>query len=303
MSHPYALVLTANAATKVLNEHIIRPLTSLFHNKEDTKPTWLIPDAACEIIWNAITPEEIEEIKSKVLQSLKGLPIDVNVVSATPKTRRKKLLVADMESTIIEQELVDELAALADKKEEISALTLKTMNGEIDFTQSLRRRVKLLRGLNTQAFEIVLHRTTDMPGAKILITQMKEKGAKCALISGGFIYFTEKISQHFGFDEYCGNIWQVHDSQLTGEVLDPVIDSEAKKMHLFRLANTYQLQLEETLAVGDGANDLLMLQAAGLGVAYHAKPLVREAMRKCKTGAIVDHADLTALLALQGYGL
>ncbi|MFM7084814.1 MAG: phosphoserine phosphatase SerB [Hyphomicrobium sp.] len=303
MSQPFALVLTANPKSNALNELIVQPILHLFLNKPDTKGTWLIPKAAYEIIWQAHNDQEAEEIKKDVIKSLKDHPIDANVVSADPKKRGKKLLVADMESTIIQEELIDELAAHANKKEEISALTQKTMCGEVDFSRSLLHRVKLLKGLGSEAFDSVLQHINFMPGAQSLVAKMNANKAKTALLSGGFIYFAEKISQRLGFHHYYGNVWEVHNGKLTGEVLQPLIDAEAKKKHLLALAENYNLTLQETLAVGDGANDLPMLQAAGLGVAFRSKPIVREAMRYRNTGAVIDYADLTALLALQGYGL
>lgn len=303
MPKPYALVLTANPLDNVLNEHVIQPLLGFFLNKQDPSPSWLIPSAAYEVVWQAHTDAEAVEIKKYFIKSLKGLPIDVNVVSADPRRRRKKLLVADMESTIIREELIDQLAILVNKREEISSLTLKTMCGEVDFSLSLYRRVKLLKGLSSEAFDGVLHQITLMPGAESLVAQMNANGAKTALLSSGYIYFTEKISQRLGFDHHCGNVWKIHDNKLTGEVLEPLIDAEAKKKHLIRIAENYSLSLEETLAVGDGANDLLMLQTAGLGVAFLAKPVVSDAMRNHIKGAVIDYADLTALLALQGYVL
>lgn len=301
MSQLYALVLTASPQTKILNEQFIRHLLSIFPNKLESKPKLLNVNAAYEIVWSPKSFEEAKKTQQEFIKFLTGLPIDVNVVSADPSIRRKRLLVADMESTIIEQELINELAAIVHKKEEIAVLTLKTMCGEIEFKESLRQRIKLLNGLSSDAFDIVLDQTTIMPGAKILIKRMKAEGAKTALLTGGFIYFAEKISKKLCFDHHFGNLWQVKDNKITGELLEPIIDAEAKKKHLIQLTETYKFKLEDTLVVGDGANDLLMLEAAGLGVAYRAKPIVREAMTKNKRGAVIEHSDLTALLALQGY--
>lgn len=300
MISSYALVLTAAASPQILTEQIIKTVRHLFAETPGTSAYWLCPGIAYEVLWEEISWAEADSIKKTVLQTLLPLPIDVNLVDATPQFRQKRLLVADMESTIIEQELIDELAACIQGKEHMSALTLQTMQGEIDFCSSLRHRVKLLSGLSTKAFEQVLSRATETLGAKKLIKDMKARGAKTALVSSGCNYFTEKISQRLGFDSHTGTIWGIKEDILTGEVLEPLIDASSKKEHLLCLAARYKLDLRETLAVGDGANDLLMLQAAGLGVAFHAKPLIREVMLNSKTGAVIDYADLRALLALQG---
>lgn len=300
MINTYALVLTAAPFPQILTEHIVSSLSSLSANIEQTTGCWLSLGIAYEIVLKNISWTEAQELKQVVLQTLHRLPIDVNLVEATPQVRRKKLLVADMESTLIEQELIDELADFVDKKEEMSALTLKTMNGEIDFAFSLRKRVKILEGLNTKAFEKVLSRITETPGAKELIVHMKANGAKTALISSGCSYFTEKVSQKFELDTHLGTVWNFQDDILTGEILEPLIDANSKKEHLLQLTSHYKLDTHDTLAVGDGANDLQMLQTAGLGVAFRAKPLIRDAMLKSKTGAVIDHSDLRALLALQG---
>lgn len=300
MISSYALVLTAAPSPQILTEQTVKTLNVLFPDTQRTTGCWLAPGIAYEVLWNEISWAEAHSVKEKVLQTLHPLQIDVNLVEAIPQLRRKKLLVADMESTIIEQELIDELAAYVQKKELMSALTLQTMQGEIDFTSSLRKRVKLLAGLNSKAFEQVLFRITETPGTQKLLSQMKSRGAKTALISSGCHYFTEQISRRYGFDTHTGTIWDIKDNMLTGEVLEPLIDATSKNEHLLRLTTRYQLDIRETLAVGDGANDLLMLQTAGLGVAFHAKPLIRAAMLKCRTGAVIDYADLRALLALQG---
>ncbi len=211
--------------------------------------------------------------------------------------RRKKMLISDMDSTIINQECIDELADFAGCREHIAAITERAMNGELDFKAALRERVALLAGLpETILEEAYRTRITLMNGAKTLVSTMRAHQASAILVSGGFTFFTERVAKAAGFNANEANILDIHHGKLTGKVLEPILDKEAKltslKQHRARLG----LLPEETLAVGDGANDLPMLLAAGLGVAYHAKPTVR-----AQAQAQVNHTDLRALLYMQGY--
>ncbi len=222
-------------------------------------------------------------------------PWDINLVAAAD--RRKQLLVADMDSTIISVECLDELADLAGLKPRIAAITERAMRGEIAFTPALKERVAMLRGLPLAA----LQRTYDErvrlnPGARALTATMRAHGAHTMLVSGGFEFFTAKVAKAAGFDAERGNRLLDDGAHLTGEVAEPVLGREAKREALESAAGALGLTLSQTLAVGDGANDLAMIQAAGLGVAYHAKPVVAQA-----AGASIAHNDLTALLYLQGY--
>jgi phosphoserine phosphatase len=210
---------------------------------------------------------------------------------------RKKLLLADMDSTMIEQECIDELADMVGLKDSVSSITERAMQGEIAFEPALRERVALLRGLPVTVIDtIITDRITLTPGGKTLIATMKANGAYTCLVSGGFTLFTARIAEMLGFDEHRANELIVIDGKLTGEVREPILGKEAKRATLIELREKLGLAHEDTLAVGDGANDLAMIGEAGLGVAFHAKPAVAEA-----ADARIDHGDLTALLYLQGY--
>lgn len=216
--------------------------------------------------------------------------------------KKRKLLVADMESTIIEQEMIDELADYVGRRAEIEKITASAMRGELDFEAALRERVAMLAGLDAHILdEVYEKRVTLMPGAETLLRTMKANGAYCALVSGGFTVFTERVARRLGFDEHQANVLEIENGKLTGAVREPILGRAAKREALERLAGRLGLDLAATMAVGDGANDLDMLAAAGLGVAFRAKPKVQEAARSLPNGAVISHGDLTALLYLQGY--
>jgi phosphoserine phosphatase len=225
---------------------------------------------------------------------LENAPVDWIVTKS--RGRRKGLLVADMDSTIVTSETLDELAGHAGLQAEIAAITTLSMNGEIDFSEALRRRVSMLRGLSLDALQKTWEKTELMPGARELVATMRKHNALTALVSGGFTFFTGKVAEAVGFDRHHANILLDDGAALTGAVAEPILDRDAKKATLLALAQERGLQLTATLAVGDGANDLAMLAAAGLGVAYHAKPIVAREAR-----ARVDHGNLRALLFAQGY--
>jgi phosphoserine phosphatase len=227
-------------------------------------------------------------------QALENAAVDWIVTRA--RGRRKGLLVADMDSTIVTSETLDELAAHAGLKAEIEAITRRSMNGEIDFAEALRARVAMLRGLRLDALEKTWEKTQLMPGARELVATMRAHNALTALVSGGFTFFTEKVAAAVGFDQHYANGLMHDGSALLGTVEEPILDRDAKKATLLRLAEERGLKLAATLAVGDGANDLAMLAAAGLGIAYHAKPIVAREAR-----ARVDHGNLRAVLFAQGY--
>jgi len=211
--------------------------------------------------------------------------------------RRKKLFVADMDSTMIGQECIDELADYAGLKAHVAAITERAMRGEIAFEPALRARVALLKGLPVAVVdEVIEKRITLTPGGRTLVATMRASGAHTCLVSGGFTLFTSRIAAMIGFDEHRGNTLIMEDGKLAGRVQEPILGREAKLATLIELRDRLGLSAADTLAVGDGANDLAMIEAAGLGVAYHAKPKVAEAAQ-----ARIDHGDLTALLYLQGY--
>jgi phosphoserine phosphatase len=225
----------------------------------------------------------------------RGCPLDVNLV-ATDR-RRKKLLVADMDSTIINVECLDELADMAGIKPQIAAITDRAMRGELEFEAALKERVGMLKGLKLEALErTYAERVRLNPGARSVLATMRAHGAHTMLVSGGFGFFTKRVAQAAGFHAERGNVLLDDGVVLSGKVGEPILGREAKLKALEEAAAGLKLDLEETLAVGDGANDLAMIKRAGLGVAYHAKPVVAQS-----AGAAINHNDLTALLYLQGY--
>jgi phosphoserine phosphatase len=221
--------------------------------------------------------------------------LDINVVPAA--NRRKTLLVADMDSTIISCECLDELADMAGLKPQVSAITERAMRGEIEFAGALRERVALLKGLPIAALQRVYgERVRLNPGAATLVATMRAHGARAVLVSGGFSFFTRRVAATAGFDSEQANVLLDDGAKLRGTVAEPILGREAKLKALEGAAAAQGISLADALAVGDGANDLDMIRKAGLGVAYHAKPIVAAA-----AGASIAHADLTALLYLQGY--
>jgi phosphoserine phosphatase len=227
--------------------------------------------------------------------ALEGAPVDVAVLPASG--RRMRLLVADMDSTMIGQECIDELAAYAGLKEHVAAITERAMRGEIAFEPALRERVALLKGLPVSIVDEVLNeRITLTPGAVELVRTMRANGAWTALVSGGFTVFTSRIRASIGFHEDRSNTLDHDAGLLAGTVAEPILGREAKLASLLELRERHGLAPAETMAVGDGANDLAMVKAAGIGVAYHAKPAVAAEAR-----VRIDHGDLTALLHIQGY--
>ena len=226
--------------------------------------------------------------------ALDAAPVDAAVTAAIG--RRKRLLIADMDSTIVTTETLDELAAHAGLYDHVAAITRRSMNGEIDFATALRERVGLLRGLPLDALAQTWAGTSLMSGAAELVATMRAHGAKAALVSGGFTYFTGRVADRLGFDVHRANTLLDDGLTLTGEVGQPILDQAAKFNAMQELAAAQGVEMEDCLAVGDGANDLGMIRAAGLGVAFHAKPIVSAEAR-----VRIDHCGLRALLFMQGY--
>jgi len=250
--------------------------------------TILSPDEAVDIA--CASPPDLNNIR----HALGGSPIDA--IATPSENRRKRLLIADMDSTIVTGETLDELAAYAGLGDKIAAITARAMNGELDFKDALRERVGMLKGLSVDALERTWRAVRLTPGAPELVATMKAHGAFTALISGGFTFFTSRVAALAGFDMHRSNNLLDDGATLTGKVAEPILDRHTKLATLRELAEQRDLPLSATMATGDGANDLDMLLAAGLGVAFHAKPIVAAAAR-----ARVDHANLRALLFAQGY--
>jgi len=256
-------------------------------------PRWLDAGIAADI---PFTPDAADMATADRVRAVLGnAPIDVVVQPLT--MRRKRLLVADMDSTMIGQECIDELADYAGLKAHVAAITERAMRGEIAFEPALRERVALLKGLPVATVDdVIAKRITLTPGARILVATMRANGAYSCLVSGGFTLFTGRVAVLIGFDEHRGNTLIVEDGRLAGRVEEPILGRDAKRTTLIELRNRLGLSPQDTLAAGDGANDIPMIEAAGLGVAYRAKPLVAGAAH-----ARIEHGDLTALLYLQGY--
>jgi phosphoserine phosphatase len=229
------------------------------------------------------------------LRDLLDAPVDVVVQPAAH--RRKKLFLADMDSTMIGQECIDELADYIGLKAHVAAITERAMRGEIAFEPALRERVSLLKGLPASVVdEVIARRITLTPGARTLVSTMRANGAYTCLVSGGFTLFTDRVARMIGFDEARGNTLLLDGAMLAGAVAEPIFGRDGKRATLLELRERLALSAYETLAAGDGANDLDLIAEADMGVAYHAKPKVAEA-----AAARIDHGDLTALLYVQGY--
>ncbi|MBO1023538.1 phosphoserine phosphatase SerB [Ochrobactrum sp. SD129] len=254
---------------------------------------WLADGIACDIpLASGLSHEEADQA---LRSSLDDAPVDV--VVQEQESRRKKILIADMDSTMIQQECIDELAEEAGLREHVAAITARAMNGEIEFEPALRERVALLKGLPLSVIDKVIStRISLMPGGVELVRTMRKHGAYTALVSGGFTSFTRRVAEMIGFNEDRANTLLHDGAHLSGTVSDPILGREAKVEKLIEIADRLGLTPQDAIAVGDGANDLGMIQLAGTGVALHAKPAVA-AQAKVR----IDHGDLTALLYIQGY--
>ena len=297
MLFTYALVLTAAPGSGAVTEAVIRDALGALDAEAETR--WLAPGEAWDACFES-GAERVQALRDAVAGAIGSAPVDVNIVRGDA-SRRKRLLVADMESTMIQQELIDEMATLVGCHAEISVITAAAMRGEIDFAASLVRRVALFEGLAADRLGAIRDRVTLMPGAAALVATLRARGARCALVSGGFTLFAEPIARQLGLDAVVANVLEIENGRLTGRVREPILGPDGKAAALARLAAESGLALAETLAVGDGANDVAMLAAAGLGVAFRAKPVLIAAARASEHGAVVTHGDLTALLYLQGY--
>lgn len=298
MKRSYALVLTSPPDRPSLSDFAVARAWAAIPEQHRLNFEWLHPTEA----WQARflsddQPGQIAALRRSIAAALNGLTLDVNIVADEIGKRRKKLIVADMDSTIIQQECIDEMADVLGIKDKVAAITERAMRGELKFEAALLQRLGLLMGLKeSELGRVFEERITLMPGARTLIATMKSDGARTALVSGGFTFFTGRVAKLVGFDEHHSNTLALADGKLTGKVVGPILGREAKLATLQRLSNALRLPAEASLAVGDGANDLAMVKAAGLGVAFRAKPIVAAG-----ASASITHGDLTALLYLQGY--
>jgi len=258
---------------------------------------WLALGEACDI---AFAGADRKAAETAARDALDDAPLDL--WAGPQEGRKKKLLVADMDSTIVTVECLDELAARIGKKKEIAAITESAMRGEVDYRESLKQRVAMLAGLKESAIQETLAGVNLTPGAETLVKTMAANGAYTLLVSSGFTVFTEPVANLAGFDDHRGNRLEITDGHLTGRVIEPILDKDAKLVNLKRAADERNIPLSRSLAIGDGANDVPMIQAAGLGVAYKAKPVTQEAAM-ASNGARIDHTGLTAALFMQGYRL
>jgi phosphoserine phosphatase len=258
------------------------------------EPAWLAAGIAADIPFSAEAGADQRALSDRLRGAL-GDGVDVVVQPIV--YRRKRLLLADMDSTMIAQECLDELAEYAGLKEQVAAITERAMRGDVSFDPALRERVTLLKGLPVKTIdEVIEKRVTLTPGGRTLVATMRKNGALTCLVSGGFTPFTKRIAAMIGFDDNRGNTLDIAAGKLAGTVAEPIFGRDAKRATLIELRNRLGLAPQETLAIGDGANDMDMIAAAGLGVAFHAKPKVAAAAPAC-----IGHGDLTALLYVQGY--
>ena len=282
--HIASLIARAGTLTPEIAEGTFKALLC----SED--PTWLAPLEAAEAPLPSIPPDA-----HSIWRDLQTAGVDFNILPAT--NRKKKILLADMDSTMIEQECLDELAIAAGVGDRVVEITKRAMNGELDFEEALDARVSLLEGQPESLIQATLTNViTYMPGGEVLLATMKANGTYAALVSGGFTDFTEAVATQLGFDEHRANTLLRAGGNLTGKTGKPVLGRDAKVAALNEITSRLGLSADDVLAVGDGANDLGMLIAAGLGVAAHAKPTVQE-----QAPVRINHGDLTALLYLQGY--
>ncbi|MTI45384.1 phosphoserine phosphatase [Roseibium hamelinense] len=282
--------LVSNPARPAVNEALLEAATHALNLSRE--PVILADGIAADLFVDNLDKKSLETHLRRVTGDAK-----VDVFVQLQDGRRRKLLIADMDSTMIRQECIDELAAELGLKDRISKITERAMRGEIAFEPALRERVSLLEGLPTSTIETVLStRIHLMPGGRTLVQTMKANGAYCALVSGGFTHFTKAIANLVGFDEHRANTLLEENGRLSGKVAEPILGRDAKRDRLAELLSEKQLTPNDAIAVGDGANDLAMIDLAGAGIAYRAKPAVAEA-----ADFRIDHGDLTALLYFQGY--
>ncbi len=289
-----ALTLICNPAKPSLNDAVVGDMAAWLKRFVTAGPERLTLAEGVAVDFLFHTDRDLPATQMAALKSFEKYGVDIAVHDRA--LRRRKLLIADMDSTIIQQECIDELAEFAGKRAEISAITERAMRGELDFEAALRERVAMLKGLPESVLaETFEKRITLTPGAQTLVKTLNARGAVTALVSGGFTYFTGRVAEKAGFQINQANELIVEGGKLTGKVREPILGRAAKQEALERIARDNAIDLADTMAVGDGANDLSMLARSGHGVAFHAKPAVAEAAQ-----VQINHGDLTALLYLQG---
>lgn len=293
MSSILTLVASDEKNNPVTKKHIkeIGKIAGFYNFSVTGSADWLKKNKALDIILSDIP-------QSSLMMHFRDFLADDKIDIFVTKTgkRRKKLLLADMDSTIVSSETLDELAAFAGIKDQIAEITTLAMNGKLDFHDALKKRVSLLKGLSADKLQETLNDTIINPGAKELIKTMKEGGATCVLVSGGFTFFTKAIADELGFDFNHGNTLEIKDNVLTGNVIEPIQDKHSKLQYLRQYCEDMGINQDDVMAIGDGANDLPMLKTAGFGIGYYAKDAV------CKEiDNLILHGDLSAALYAQGY--
>jgi phosphoserine phosphatase len=285
---PLVVTLIAGpGAETALQDHIAAVRSALSAGD----PDWLAPGRACDLL---VPDGAAATAEAAARQAIGDAAIDFLVQPA--EGRRKRVFVADLESTIIENEMLDELADFVGLRAHVAEITRRAMNGELNFAAALTERVALLKGLPATVLDEAAGRIRLMPGARRLLATLRAAGVRTALVSGGFTIFAGPIATELGFDRVSANRLDIADGRIAGTVAAPILTRETKRETLLQMAAESGVPLSATLAVGDGANDLPMLDAAGLGIAFHAKPAVAAASRWR-----LDHADLTGILYAQGY--
>ena len=284
------LVVSSSIKKRLLKKSITDKLSELVRSNE-------------KILWDNVASEFTlnKSFSSKDLNQLRlqfrGANIDLNLIETNQKNnRRKKLLVADMDSTILSSETLDDLANLVGKKYEIEKITNDAMQGKINFVRSLLKRVKALSKTNTNHLDIINKSLTYNDGARELVSTMKSNGSICALCTGGFYYIADKVKTTLGFDHVQANTLEIKDGFITGKLLEPIFNEKSKLEFLEILIKKYKLNAKKTCAIGDGANDIEIIKKSSLGVSFKGKKILKE-----NTRFILDHSDLTGLLFLQGY--
>jgi phosphoserine phosphatase len=288
------LTLIAPAGKEKLSLSLVEQVSSVIAATGATMlgEEWLSMEGACDLMFARTPPEAAEAAARAALGAA-----SIDCIAQATAGRQKRMLITDMDSTVITVECIDEIADFAGVKDKVAGITERAMRGEIDFPSALAERVALLAGLPEATLARVYdERVKFMPGARELVATMRANGAYAVLVSGGFDFFTSRVRAALGFDADSSNRLEVEAGKLTGRVIPPILDKNAKLVTLMQTSAEREISLSEVLAAGDGANDVPMLLAAGLGVAYHAKPVVQQSAR-----ARINHCDLTALLYAQGY--